>query len=310
VGVSSVTATATRLEVAVNRVAGVAQGSDADALVIDFSPGATELQVTTGSDSRRSLSVDGDLGVSMRATGDFQLSVADFFHVEGSLGLEKHASEVILADGRKVQTDYLGIGGSGLDAFAGLNGPYRSGADGDADGLPDTVNPDALGFSLSDVSFGLALMSAQDGEAASLQTLRWMALEASASEIAFVGVDALTLQASDVLVSINQVSGQAPDADTRGLVVDLARSGVEVLMGTDAGGLDLRRTLSLSGDLGEVIRVTGDFELSVGDFFHVGGSLGFEQSTRDVVLADGTQLAVRALTVGGADLQEIGRAHV
>jgi hypothetical protein len=43
-------------------------------------------------------------------------------------------------------------------------------------------------------------------------------------------------------------------------------------------------------------------EISVGDFFHVEGNLGFETSTRDLTLEDGSVVSHEVLTVGGSNL--------
>ncbi|MCY2993617.1 MAG: LEPR-XLL domain-containing protein, partial [Planctomycetota bacterium] len=52
-----------------------------------------------------------------------ELSVADFFHLQGQVAVEKSTTTLKLADGTTVATDLLTLGGSDLTAFAGVNGP-------------------------------------------------------------------------------------------------------------------------------------------------------------------------------------------
>ena len=65
--------------------------------------------------------------------------------------------------------------------------------------LPSTT---AIGLSVSGLEFGLAMLFDQASSG-----LSWTALQASATQVALVGVQGLTASASDLLVQINQVSG-------------------------------------------------------------------------------------------------------
>ena len=86
--------------------------------------------------------------------------------------------------------EILTLGGSNVSAFAGLNGGTG----------------DALGLQLSGVELGVALYTDKADA-----TRSWTSVQASASGVAFVGVEGLTLSADTLSVSINQ-AGKAGDA--------------------------------------------------------------------------------------------------
>jgi hypothetical protein len=242
--------------------------------------------------------MDGDLGELIRVSGGFDIAVGGFFHVGGTLGFEKSSREVVLADGTYVMVDALTVGGNNLNAFAGINGPYRTGADANGDGMPDTVNEDAMGFTLGGVDFALALLSSAPGQTAgTLANARWVALQASAAEVAVVGLDGLTLEASGIVVDINLVSGLQDGEVAAKRVVDFQRKSLGVVTGTGTTS-----TLTLDGAAGERVRASGSFELEVADYLQISGNMGFEKSTREQKLADGTSVTVDALTVGGSGL--------
>jgi hypothetical protein len=50
------------------------------------------------------------------------------------------------------------------------------------------------------------------------------------------------------------------------------------------------------------VRASGDIAVRAGDFFEVSGSVGIERRSQQVTLADGTEIRVDTLTVGGEDL--------
>jgi hypothetical protein len=126
VGLQDVTLKVSNIGLDINLVTGVAAGVDSDAKVIDFAggEGQRKIQVINGPVSTIALDHDGRLGQYVRATGDVELRVGDFFEVEGSLGFERRSQTVTLADGSSVDTELISIGGTDLSAFVGV-GPYR-----------------------------------------------------------------------------------------------------------------------------------------------------------------------------------------
>ncbi|HEV8077503.1 MAG TPA: hypothetical protein VGP45_03870, partial [Marinobacter sp.] len=128
-------------------------------------------------------------GALLRAAGDLNLALAGFFSVSGSFAFERSSAEVRLADGSDRSVNLLTLGAENVSAFAGVNGQTAA----------------ALGLSLEDLDFGLALMSDADNAAQ-----KWLALRGNASMVGLVGIDGLTLSAEALDLTINRnVSSQA-----------------------------------------------------------------------------------------------------
>jgi hypothetical protein len=77
----------------------------------------------TGPKSKINLDMAGADGQLIRAKGNLDIVISEFFFVQGAFGFEKFSKKVNLADGTQVDTDYLALGGEHITAFAGLNGP-------------------------------------------------------------------------------------------------------------------------------------------------------------------------------------------
>jgi len=277
-------------------------------LVVDYAAGKTDLTVTTGPGSSLKLSMDGAKGNLLQASGNLELDVFGFFGVKGNLAIEKSSNTVTLGDAQiagdgtvtkpasQINVDMLSIGGSNLNAYAGINGGFN--ADGS---LKDT----ATGLSLSGVEFGLAIAGEQLSglEAAGTVARSWTSLSASAAGAAFVGVDGLTLSADTLNVEINR---QAAD----GSLVDYKAQGLEINTGTTAEPSSL--TLNLDASEGQLLRATGNLELDIFGFVQVAGGFGIEKKTGQITLADvastttvdesATPVAVDMLLVGGSGL--------
>ena len=312
VGVPGISAVGSNIAVAINLVGGIAAGSSANTQVIDFA--AKPLALATGYGTAAALDMAGSQGQLIRASGAFEINLGDFVYANGTLGFEKSASTVTLANGSQVLVDSLSVGGANLNAFVGVGGAYH--VDSNRDGVinaTDTPNASARGFVLSNAEFALALLSAQDvqvqsSDSAAVKQLKqntlnwgsvgWMGLEVSADHVGFVGGDALTIQAKNLLVQANQVFGLSGAQDASQWVVDFAGAPMNVLTGTGT-----THQLDVDGDKGPLIRATGSVEIAVGDFFYVGGDLGFEKSSRDLVLEDGSTVSHDVMTVGGSHLQ-------
>jgi hypothetical protein len=265
----------TDLSVTINQVS----GSDDERRVIDFA--AMPFSVVTGTGKSLLLAIDGQLGEMVRAAGHFEIAVGGFVHLNGSVAVEKSRQTLTLANDTTVVADVLTFGGTGLNAFVGITGPYRSGVDADRDGLPDDTSASAVGLTLSNTEFALALAWSREasGPAAGLQ---WTTLEASAGEVALVGVPSVTASASQIAVAVNLVAGVASGEDADAWVLDFSAGATALKVAT---GSQTGRQLGVDGSVGELLRASGDFELGVAGFFHVGGSMGFEKSSRSVALA-------------------------
>ena len=149
VGAQALEMSVSRVQVELNQVLGLAPALDAARYVVDFA--ASPLAVPTGTDQSRSLDLAGDRGELIRASADVTLKLGDFFYTAGSLGFEKSTQRLTLDDGSRISHDVLTVGGSGLQAFAGLDGGplVDSNQDGRIDSQ-DRPGADAVGFSLAD----------------------------------------------------------------------------------------------------------------------------------------------------------------
>ena len=167
------------MEVAVTDVTiGLNLAAKGDGQVVDWA--TTGLDVLTGPESSRALTMDGAAGPQIGLSGSLQLRLGDSIYLDGSASFAKRSSEVTLADGAKVAVDALTVAATDVNAFVGLEGPYRQDTTGD--GIideQDTLNPDAVGLSLGGVNVGLGLFAAKAGAVnaagKSLAGARWLA---------------------------------------------------------------------------------------------------------------------------------------
>ena len=123
--------------------------------------------------------MDGALEEYLQVKGNLDINVYNFFSVKGGFALEKKVDTVTLDDGSNVNVDLLTLGASGVDAFIGIDGGSK----------------DALGLAATDVNFALAMMA--DKTVGSDN--RWISLQAIVGDASFVGIDDLTLSASDLM---------------------------------------------------------------------------------------------------------------
>ena len=172
----------------------------------------------------------------------------------------------------------LTIGASGLDAFAGLKGGTA----------------DALGFSLSGLEFGLAILGEKGGTARS-----WYGLKAGASSAAFVGLDDADLSVSNVALLLHQASSD-------GSIIDFGAAPLNVVTGPDVGNDVVTLDMDSSSEL---LRISGSFAVQLFDFFRVDGSMALEKSSGSVVLSDGSTVATDRLSIGGSSLNAFIGAH-
>ncbi|MEI7537404.1 MAG: hypothetical protein WCJ76_09335, partial [Comamonadaceae bacterium] len=299
IGVEGLTVRAQDIKIEVNR-ASTLGGAVVDYSFVSGTSGArkTALTIATGISSTLELSMDGSQGRLLRASASMQIDAFGFLQISGGFALEKRSQSFLLNDGvasadptkakaaTEIQTDLLTIGGSGLDAFAGVNG----------------ASANALGLSLQQVDFGLALMTevlAKDAPAGSVAR-KFSTLKATAGSIGFVGLEGFSASASDLSVEINRgVAGSGGAAD---VVIDHSARQLDVLAGPD-----ISVTLDSDGALGQLTRASGNLEINVFNFVTLSGFLALEKSSRTVKLqavgaAPAEEVSVDALTLGGKDV--------
>jgi hypothetical protein len=274
------------------------------------------------------LSLDGAKGNMLQASGTLDINVYGFVSLYGDLAVSKSSQNVKLAsdiagttvneatDG--ITADVLTIGGNNLNAFAGVNGGYQKNTDGSYL-LDDTGNViltgEAIGLALSDVDFGLALVSTKavvakaatgtEPAIAAAPARSWTSLQATAGSVGFVGLgDDLTIKATGVSVAINQAT--APKVGEAAYsVVDYSADKTELSVATGTGsGLEL----SLDGAKGNMLQASGFLQLDVYGFVQVSGNLAVSKTTETLTLSKKTGVAtaetVKAdvLTIGGSSI--------
>jgi hypothetical protein len=246
IGVESVEIVGANLAVNINT-------ADSGEVVVDYSEGATVLSVPTGSGSTYSLSLAGDEGVQVNASGALSVSVASFVIIEGDFAIESKTTLVRVAGANvNKEVNLLSIGATGVSAFIGNN-----------------ANTDQeVGFALENLSFGLGLFS----DTAS--TENWVALSGYADSVSVKGVPDLTLATSGLALEVNLASGS-------GTVLDFAKQGVSLNTGPESA-IDL----AFDGEQGALLRASGSFDLGFAGFVSLSGTLGIEMTSTSVRVTD------------------------
>ncbi|MDB5857653.1 MAG: hypothetical protein JWQ76_1342, partial [Ramlibacter sp.] len=234
--------------------------------VLDF--GTTSVNVATGPASSITLDMAGARGTLLEASGTLDVDAFGFFHVSGGFAFERSTTSLTLADGEVVDAQMFTIGAANADAFVGVGGDRA----------------DKVGLDLHGVAFGLALASDVADP-----TRSWTSLSASATSIAVVGVEGLTLSASDLTVAVNSASMGEP-------VVDYAAQSLVV-----ATGPGTSITLDMDGQRGTLLEARGTLSVDAFGFFQVSGSFALTKSTESVTLDDGSVVPSVDLLTLGAD---------
>ncbi|NBS66942.1 MAG: hypothetical protein EBT33_21875, partial [Betaproteobacteria bacterium] len=190
---------------------------------------------------------------------------------DGSAAFEKRSTKVTLADGSEVPVQVLSIGASNVEAFAGLNGPYRldSNQNGTIDDT-DTRNANAIGLSLGKADLALGLFYADSGATTksgqSLAGTTWTAVTARAEAVEVVGVPMLEMSATEMFVEVNQLEGLPTGLVADRHVIDFKAMAAAKNPLAIRTGPQSTLTLMADGQRGESIRAYGTVSASVGDF--------------------------------------------
>ncbi|RLC10571.1 MAG: hypothetical protein DRH43_06050, partial [Deltaproteobacteria bacterium] len=147
----------------------------------------------------------------------------------------------------------------------------------------DTPNDAALGLSLRDVNFGLAMMKKKAPATGSPTDFRsWTSLKAEVGSASFVGIDGLAVSVSDFSVAINQGRG-TKNGQPNTTVADFKTT--PLIVNTGGGN---RVTLDFDGNKGSLLRAAGVLTLVIlkddEEFVSLTGGFSIEksESTRTV----------------------------
>ena len=166
VGIDDLIMQTSNIEIVIN------QAADEDGVVVDF---ATEaLEVVTGPGQAMTFDMDGSRGELIQAAATIEINLFNFFSISGDFAFVKSIENVTLSNGEEIEVDYMSIGATNVTSFVGLNG----GSD------------EALGLNLSEVTFGLALMTDRADS-----SRKFTSLQANAGGASFTGIDGLVIEA-------------------------------------------------------------------------------------------------------------------
>jgi hypothetical protein len=232
--------------------------SSDDTAFADFSQ--KPLNIDVGGSNEVTFNFDGSLGQIKRLEGAFDISIHDFFQVNGQLGFEHYSRNFTLADESTVETNLFTVGASGLDVFAGI-------------GPKDSDN--ALGFAVDQADFGLALITPKD----SSDNRSWTALKADAGQAGLIGSDDIEINAQNIGVNLNLVQNDNEN------VVDFASDPLEITVGPDSYA-----ELDFNGEKGNMMSIETYSTINLFDFFQTEGNVAFEQMRQDIDImqTDGT----------------------
>ncbi len=197
----------------------------------------------------------------------------------GSFAFTKGGQQTVtLSDNTTKVVSVLTVGANNVYAFVGTGGPYWVTAPGGTIQAPTSST--AVGVALANLSFGLALLKANDGSAS------YYALKATAQSISLVGVSGVTLAATSLSIDINASSGSPTSPVVNFAVSDPASGG-------NPAGLAVATGPSSSIDLNDIsysLEASGTVTLQVAFGGQAAISLGATVTFEDTTDSTGTQI--------------------
>jgi hypothetical protein len=146
------------------------------------------------------------------------------------------------------------------------------------------VSPTSVALKLTNVSFGLALMSST-----TTPSRRWTSLQASAGSVSLTGVSEVALSGSNLAFNLNTAEA-SDDA-----VVDYSAGKTSLSVAT---GVNTSLTLDMAGSLGRLLQASATVTVDVFGFVQASGQFAFRQADQNVTLSDGHVVAARVMTLG------------
>ncbi|MFM7919116.1 MAG: hypothetical protein ACKPJJ_02755, partial [Planctomycetaceae bacterium] len=230
-GIPGLTLTSQNLSVLVNR-------PDASGTVMNLA--ADPLHVLSGPGRSVTLDFASSAGPLLEASGTMNVSVESFFTLAGDFAIRRSSDTLQDSTGANVDVDLLTLGAENLTAFAGLNGGTS----------------DAIGLSLADAGFALAVATSKANPA-----LTWKALVADAGSAAFVGPENIELTATGVNIAVNR-----PASD--GSLINFSADPLVI-----ATGPSTARTLSFNSADGALTEASGQLKINLSNFIQFSGNL-------------------------------------
>ncbi|MGB7327574.1 MAG: hypothetical protein WBD31_22040, partial [Rubripirellula sp.] len=266
VGTDQVSLAGDDLTVAINRAA-------SDGTRLDFSTGS--VSINAGPGTTIDLDIDGTEGEWSAISGNLNLGIDDLFSASGDFAVVKNSDTVTLDDDSTVNVDWLTIGASNVDAFAGMNAGTN----------------DALGLQLAGVQFALAM--ATERVAASGNRRRWTGFTAAADEVSIVGLDGLTLSGEDLGATANLSAAD-------GTLIDFSEDAFDIATGNSS-----TMSIDTDADLGELFDFTGTMSLGLSDVANLSGDFTVASmgTGSDQMLLIGGDNLTAFLGVNGTGLQ-------
>ncbi|MBW8894063.1 MAG: hypothetical protein JF617_18910, partial [Burkholderiales bacterium] len=172
--------------------------------VIDFAAGGGHAIATGGAP----ITLDAGNRIISATVGKATASVAGIVSLSGGFTVQKQTVDGVNFHAVGLDVDMpaevLVVAGKDVNAFAGINGPYRRDTNGDGIiDASDTPSQDAIGFAIDDLDFALVMLTPTPGAGITLPG-KFYAFTASAGLAGLVGTDPyLTLQATDVKLGFN-----------------------------------------------------------------------------------------------------------
>ena len=202
----------------------------------------------------------------------------------------------------------LTIGASNVEAFVGVNGPYWNATN--PDGIPDRdpvtgqivsseINSSAVGLVIDNLTFGLFLGTPTlPGD-----PIRYAALKATASDVAFVGINGLTATAQNIDIEVNMSS---PTLEGLPVLPVINFSGLNGGAGYDVptGALNLDgtpKTVTLDYSTPLIKASSTWIQLDLFGVLDVQGSIAFDLGPQETVtLSNGSTATLTTMTIGAA----------
>ncbi|MCX8497180.1 MAG: hypothetical protein ORN51_13450, partial [Akkermansiaceae bacterium] len=229
-------------------------------------------------------------GETLSMSAELDLKIGDFFYAHGTFAYSTGTDRDVYLTGETtaIKTTMQTIGVTGASVFAGDNGPYVN-----ADG---TLNPNAVGFSLTGVNFVVVKLT----EVVTTGTARvWEAVYAEASAAELVGIDAFTLSARQIKVKVNTAAAD-------GTVVDFTRTNGTTTeqTGNLSIGVGSAGTSAMVIDYrGKYLEVQADATLAIDQYVYISGQVAFRKgNVVTATLSDNNTKQLSMMTVAASNV--------